>query len=156
EPLSVDDYDQWTGRSTQIPKGAICSVAGVPLKSGPQTIGVLGLAYAADSQRRFGPEEIEMLKGFGQIASLALDNARLFARERAAREELERIHAATRALTTTMDVNEVLARLLEELKKVVAYDSASIQILKGDYFEIYTGAGFPNLDELVGVQIPVD
>jgi signal transduction histidine kinase len=79
-PLVVDDYDRWSGRVKNLATDLIRSIAGIPLTSGSQTVGVLGLAYAsgADGALTFGPEQIELLQRFGQLASIALDNARLF------------------------------------------------------------------------------
>src|SRR5690606_27034013 len=37
-----------------------------------------GLAYDAGTGRRFGKEELEVLSRFAQLASVALDNARLY------------------------------------------------------------------------------
>ena len=54
-------------------------MAAVPLKSGDQVIGAIGMAYGADSQRTFGDAEVEVMSRFAELASLALDNARLFA-----------------------------------------------------------------------------
>ena len=78
EPLAVADYPTWWARNGRgieaFPFHAVC---GVPLvtATGPQ--GVFGLAYEEEG-RTFGPEEIELLTRFGHLASIALENARLF------------------------------------------------------------------------------
>ena len=59
--------------------------------------GVIGLA-SGDVSRPFGEREIEALVRFAQLASIALDNARLF--ERAQTEVRERTHAALHDLLT--------------------------------------------------------
>ena len=60
------------------------AVVGIPLKSGTQITGVLGLAHLEEG-RTFGTNEIELLGRFAQLASIALDNARLYS---AAHQEL--------------------------------------------------------------------
>ena len=42
ETLVIQDYNAWAGRSAQVEVGLIHSMAGAPLKSGSQTVGVLG------------------------------------------------------------------------------------------------------------------
>jgi PAS domain S-box-containing protein len=51
-------------------------MAGVPLKSGSQVIGVIGLCYL-DDEHYFRDDEISLLNRFAELASIALDNARL-------------------------------------------------------------------------------
>jgi diguanylate cyclase (GGDEF)-like protein len=75
-PLAIDDYDTWSGRATDLPTGVFGSVFGVPLTTAGRVVGVLGLSSGM-SERRWGTREIETLTSFAQLASIALDNARL-------------------------------------------------------------------------------
>jgi diguanylate cyclase (GGDEF)-like protein len=75
-PVAVDDYDAWTGRSSTIPVGSVGAVVGVPLMSAGRVVGVLGLA-SGDLHRSWGQREVDALTSFAQLASIALDNARL-------------------------------------------------------------------------------
>ena len=75
-PVAVDDYDAWDGRSTTIPVGSVGAVVGVPLITAGRVVGVLGLA-SGELQRDWGQREIDALTSFAQLASIALDNARL-------------------------------------------------------------------------------
>ncbi len=79
QPLSVPDYDAYAGRSTDLPIATFGSVLGVPLASGGKTVGVIGLASGA-ADRSFGPRETHALVRFAQLASIAVDNARLVRR----------------------------------------------------------------------------
>src|SRR5258706_11146837 len=64
---------------------------------------------------------------------------RLDARAIAAREEAERLGAATRALSATLDLREVFDRILSELHALIPYDSAAVMELKGGRLEIIGG-----------------
>ena len=70
-----------TGRIRDLPvPGWVPAVVGVPLTSaGPEVVGVLGLSSGPSGGRTFGEREIAVLERFAQLASLALDNASLFA-----------------------------------------------------------------------------
>lgn len=59
------------------------SVLIVPLVSGGRPIGVLNLVWA-ESERRYGPEDLEMMRELGRRAGLAVENARLYNEARAA------------------------------------------------------------------------
>ncbi|MDR3574329.1 MAG: PAS domain S-box protein [Anaerolineaceae bacterium] len=84
EPLMVEDYFGWEGRSAKIEPTFYTMVA-VPLKSGLEVTGVLGLART-QAGHPFDTEQVEWINRLAQLASIALDNARLFT---AAQRELE-------------------------------------------------------------------
>ena len=94
EPLVIDDYDAWEGRAETIPHGWIRSLVAVPLPSGSEVIGALGLARDRVDERSFEPSEVERLQRFAQLASIALDNARLYAAAQEARELADTANAA--------------------------------------------------------------
>jgi diguanylate cyclase (GGDEF)-like protein len=75
-PVSVDDYDAWPGRAADLPFGRFGAVLGVPLTAGTDVIGIIGIA-SGTSERTFGPREVDALTRFAQLASIALENARL-------------------------------------------------------------------------------
>jgi diguanylate cyclase (GGDEF)-like protein len=121
DPVVVDDYDDYPGRSPDLAVGMFGAVCGVPLSAGGETVGVLGLA-SGDASRPFSEREIGALARFGQLASVALDNARLF--ERAQTEVRRRAHAALHDLLTGLPNRTLiltrLAELLEPPAGVVA------------------------------------
>jgi signal transduction histidine kinase/CheY-like chemotaxis protein/HPt (histidine-containing phosphotransfer) domain-containing protein len=102
QPLVVNDYDAWPGRSPTFEYDLIRAAMGVPLTSGSQVIGVIGTAYGFESDRTFGGKEVELLSGFAQLASIALDNARLYQEARGARQEAEAANEAKSAFLATM------------------------------------------------------
>ena len=84
-PVLVADYDSSTERSATFPIGVLRDGMAVPLKSGGEVVGVIGLAHREES-KRFEPRDMELLTRFAELASIALDNARLY---EAAQAELE-------------------------------------------------------------------
>lgn len=76
EPLKVDDYSLWEGRLADTDRGILHAMAAVPLKVGDVVVGVLGLAFL-DERIVFSDQQMEALGQFGELASLALENARL-------------------------------------------------------------------------------
>ncbi|HEY2917154.1 MAG TPA: EAL domain-containing protein [Candidatus Limnocylindrales bacterium] len=75
QPFSVDDYDAFVGHSPDY-VAMVGAGVGVPLTVGGQVVGVLGLASGTTS-RVFRQPEIDALARFAQLASIALENARL-------------------------------------------------------------------------------
>ncbi|MGA9349743.1 MAG: GAF domain-containing protein [Anaerolineae bacterium] len=126
----------------------------LPLKAGDDVIGVMSIQsydlYA------FSPVLLDACRALGSQLAVALESARLFEAEARRRQEAETLREAALALTTTLEREKVFENILAELQKVVPYDSASVQLLKGDRLEIIGGRGFPNLPELLGISFPID
>jgi class 3 adenylate cyclase/CHASE3 domain sensor protein len=91
EALLINDYQSWPGRAAAAAQldVTIRAIMGVPLKSGDKVVGVLGIAYDDASTLEFGEEEVELLKRFGQLASIALENARLHTATETAKRQAE-------------------------------------------------------------------
>ena len=106
-PVVVEDYDSFVGRAPDLPTG-FGSVVGVPLTSGPRVVGVIGVASGGVA-RTFGQREIGALSRFGQLASIALDNARLF--ESAQRSTL---YDLVTGLPNRESLSELLSRRLRD------------------------------------------
>jgi signal transduction histidine kinase/HAMP domain-containing protein len=101
-PLVINDYDNWAGRSSAIEYKSIRAIMGVPLKSSHRVIGVLSLAYGFQSNRIPSHDEIEMLSRFAQLASIAIDNARLYSASEDAKEVAETANLAKSTFLANM------------------------------------------------------
>lgn len=93
EPLVVEGCSPWPGHRMSA-EDSPCPIVGVPLRSGPRVVGVICLVYA-ENERDFGLEEVEALSRFAELASVVLDNARLYS---SARQELKERKALEREL----------------------------------------------------------
>jgi signal transduction histidine kinase len=111
QPLVVDDYDTWPERSPNFDRNLIRAIMGVPLKSGAEVVGVIGIAYSRESERKFGEEEVELLSRFAQLASIALDNARLFEKTQQANHELSQALENLRTTQSQLVEAEKMAAL---------------------------------------------
>jgi PAS domain S-box-containing protein len=113
KPLAVDDYHTWPGRLPQFDWMRATVV--LPLRAGPDIVGLIGLVHDTEGPT-FGPEEIDLLTRFGRLASLALDNARLY---QAAQQELNERRRAEKELaryaSELRQANEEL-RAADEMK----------------------------------------
>ena len=86
ETVVVDHYEGWSSRLNAYEDLRFRAVAGVPLRAGREVVGVIGVAR--QDERTFTAGEVALLERFAQLASLALENARLYG---AARQS-ERLH----------------------------------------------------------------
>jgi PAS domain S-box-containing protein len=111
-PMVVQDYEDWSGRSISFQGDTFGSLASVPLTSNAQVIGVLGMAYV-ESGQTFSEEKLQMLIQFAALASVALENARLFTAERRRANELDALRATMTDISTELDLPRLLHAALE-------------------------------------------
>jgi len=104
QTLVLEDYGAWEHHLEAFKDVPLRAIIGMPLKAGSQVVGVIGLAYIEEG-RKFGEDEIAVLGRFAGLASIALDNARLYAAVQRELIERKRAQAAEQeALRREIDV----------------------------------------------------
>jgi PAS domain S-box-containing protein len=91
---AVDDYQTWPERDPRLAGLPLYAAAAAPLRSGATVVGVIEVVLT-EPGRTFTADELECLTQFAQLASVALDNARL---HMAAQSELNERTRQERAL----------------------------------------------------------
>jgi len=152
-PIAVADYSQWHGRAAQYEEANLTAVVAVPIFWGDQWLGVLNLLD--DAPRTFSGADITLLERFTPLAAAALEQRRLLEVERAHWRRAETLRQAGAAVTETLSLDERLERILEQLHRVVPYDSASVQLLRDGHLEIVGGRGFPQPESVIGLKFAV-
>ena len=93
EPLIVNDYQRWEGRTAHgEAKGLRASLA-VPLVRSGRALGVLSIR-SYDPEAAYTDDDARMLSLFGDQAAAALTTVEAFGRQRQAVEQLERLNRA--------------------------------------------------------------
>ena len=129
DPLFADSAGEWGG-----------AIAGLPLKIGARVVGVMNVIYP--QPRAFPESELRVLRHLGDQAAIAIENARLFEAERAAREQAEALREVAATLSSSLDRERLLSLILEQLARVVDYDSAAILLYRDDQLAIVAHSGF--------------
>ena len=135
EPLTVEDYQAWEGRKSTYDGMPIHGVAGVPLRSRTEVVGVLGIAHS-ERGRGFDPSDMALLSRFAHLASLALESARLYT---SAKDEL----AERRRAESAVREAELRYRTLVEHLPLVTYISPVEETVGNLYVS-------PQVEELLG------
>ncbi|MGC9523216.1 MAG: GAF domain-containing protein [Anaerolineae bacterium] len=142
EPLIIDNYAQWAGRTplVGVRPHDLRAAIGMPLTSGQQVIGVIGLAYEQASGRTLGDRQIRLLEGFAQLASIALDNARLFAAADDRRMQIEALYQADEELYEHLEVDEVLSALVNVAVDILKVEKSAILVWDEAHERLYPRA----------------
>ncbi len=79
---------------------------------------------------------------------------RLYVAERERYQEAEALRQAALALVSTIDLSQVIERILVELQNVVPYDSATIRLLEKDHLTVIGGRGLADQTSITGASLP--
>ena len=155
EPMMVEDYRSWNGHAAGFEDDPLGPTLGVPLKSGNEVTGILGITRPPGSPS-FQPDELDLMIRFAQLASIALDNARLHTSLQQELAERRRTEAELQEAYRSLEgrVRE-RTRELEILNSIAAAVNRSLNLTEvfryaidttGDALGLEVGAAF-RMDE---------
>jgi len=139
--LIVEDYSAWSHRAEAFEGDrSFTSIISVPMLWQGQVTGVIHVLHGDEAY--FTDEHLELLTLFANQAALAVKNARLLESEREQRQLAEAMRLAGRTLSARLDTDTVLDQLLDQVARLVPYDSANIMRIKGDYAQVVRAQGY--------------
>jgi diguanylate cyclase (GGDEF)-like protein/PAS domain S-box-containing protein len=127
----------------------------LPLLAGQQRLGSIILSF--NILHRFSTEEIDISEQAANLISLTLVKVRSAEEARRRAEESETLRRAGAFIAATLQPDEAVTRVLEQLQRVVPYDSASVQLLRdGTDLEIVGGRGWADPNAVLGMKFSLE
>jgi len=77
----------------------------------------------------------------------------LLSRERRQRMEVETLRQVAAAISASLNMEETVKRILEETRKIIPYDSGTVEIVQPGRLKIIGGYGFDNITEVLNIHI---
>jgi NtrC-family two-component system sensor histidine kinase KinB len=115
----------------------------VPLLGRQRVVGVMSICRLPAGA--FRPEDVTLTAAIAAQAGIAVENSQLFAAERRERDISNHLREVARTVNTTLDLKQVLPLVLEQLARVVDFDSASILLREGDRLRVASVYGFTDM-----------
>jgi GAF domain-containing protein len=127
----------------------------IPIQSGEDSVGVLVLDNF-NTAAAFTPEDETLLLSLSQQVGLSLQNVRLVqtTQERAA--QLEALTSAATTFTASLESDELVASLLDQLDPIIRYDTATLWLREKDRLAVAAARGFPDTERRLGLTIAVE
>ncbi|MDX1435745.1 MAG: GAF domain-containing protein, partial [Anaerolineales bacterium] len=124
----------------------------VPIKVGHRVIGVIN----AESRLRaaFTEDDERLLTTLAGQLGPAIQRTRLLESERVRWQEAEVLRHATAGITSSLELSNVLDRILEFLDQVVPYDSASIFLVEGSHLKCVACRKFESPEKVTDQEYP--
>lgn len=151
KPLAVSDVHTTPHISSRLADHLpFRSALALPLMATGKKLGAVIFVFVGEHE--FTREEMLVGEQAAGQVSLALLKNRLLdeARQRAA--EAETIREAASVVVSSLQVQKTMRRILDELNRVVPYDSASILLVRDDELEIVAARGFPVESGVLGLR----
>src|SRR5262249_39287798 len=104
---------------------------------------------------RFTPDEVGVLESFSHQAAIAMDNAALFAEAGQRAGEYRALFEGGRLVGSTLDVDGVLAVIVERCRALVGVDVAGIFRLERDGTLVFERGTGLSLDFVRGLRVSV-
>ncbi|HXD10121.1 MAG TPA: GAF domain-containing protein [Anaerolineales bacterium] len=127
----------------------------IPIQSGEQSIGVLVLDNF-NTPAAFKEEDETLLLSLSQQVGLSLQNVRLVQATRERAKQLEALTDAATNLTSSLQSNELVVSLLDQLGPIVPYDTATLWLREKDRLTVAAARGFPDTDRRLGLTIAAE
>ncbi len=133
----------------------------VPLRMGDHVLAVLDVQ--SDQVDAFDESDVFSLQALGDAIAVGIRNATLYASERRRRRIADTLRESVAVLTSTLDLDTVLDRILESLARVIRYDAVAILLFSeeegagqpGGVLTVRAARGLPQVVSTIGRQVPV-
>jgi len=128
QPVNVEDYRTWSGRSPQFERSApFRAVVSVPTSLHGLLMGVLHVLRTGPGTP-FAPEDVELLGIFANQAAVALENARLLEETNRRVRQLSILNELTRAALAASDLGSTAQALAENMSELVGADGCHLAL----------------------------
>jgi GAF domain-containing protein len=129
------------------------SVLGISLNANERRYGVLVISFA--KPHHFSERQIYLYEQAAGLVALTIAKAWSLETARQRADEAETLRQAGAVVAATLQQDEAIQRILEQLMRVVPYDSASVQLLGNGYLEIVGGLGWRDQSSVLGLRFPI-
>lgn len=102
EPLIIEDYANWPGRSRQYEAIEAHGALASPLRMGGRLVGAFNV-WTTDPTKTFGAGDLRLLNMFGPHAAVAIEHARLYADAQRERQYLQELVRNNPVAIVTLD-----------------------------------------------------
>jgi signal transduction histidine kinase len=117
----------------------------IPLLVGEKFVGLYNLG-SKKSGRAYTSEEVNMLNTLGQQAAVGVQNSCLLEAEQEHRKLAEALKQAAEVVSSSLDLEQVLDLILEQVSRVVNGDAFNIMLLEGEFAKTVRWRGYERFD----------
>lgn len=154
ETINVPDIEQDPHFIPAKTDNPIRSLLVAPIQREDRRLGTISLI--SPTKHAFSSDDEQLLTLLGVEAALAIENAQLLKSERRRRQEAETLRRVTNTLTSTLNLEDVLNAILEELAGVLSHDGATIFLWEQENLRAVACRDLPHPELVLNHTFPAD
>lgn len=150
--LSPDDLLRYRAATNgRIP----LSIMLIPLRIGENVLGVVFLENF-DTLDAFSEEDEALVSSFTRQAAMALENARLYQASEQRASQLQALTKVAGTITSSLQRDELISSLLDQLKQVLPYETATLWLRSGSQISVSAASGFADNEMRLNISVAVE
>ncbi len=126
----------------------------IPIVSSDESLGVLVLDNF-NTQAAFRPEDETLLLSLTQQVALSLENVRLVQATQERAGQLQALNDVASSLTSSLQSDELVTSLLDQLRPVLPFDTATLLLRDDDQLRVAAASGFSDSEHRLGLTVAV-
>jgi PAS domain S-box-containing protein len=149
--LPADIHQAVQTANINLPDKANCIIAPIRINS---LTHYLSLIFAP----QISPQELPLTTAFANLASAMMDNIDLLEKTQEQKTVAETLQEVSKIVGSSLELDTVLDRILEQLSKVITYNSAAILLEYGNVLKLVAGSGFTQSESraVLDITVPID
>jgi PAS domain S-box-containing protein len=155
KPQLIADYPSHPDATDEAIEWGVQSLIAVPLIIEDEIIAILAL-FSSSKERRFTHSDLEQAEAIGSMASIALQNARLYSEASRRADESETLMRTARAISSLLDTDTVLESIAQQANDLLKADGSRIHLLDYETNELNCMVALePNAEAIMKFPIRV-
>ncbi len=152
EPLIVEDYASWQGKSEKYKDTPLRGIMAVPLRWGEKIVGVLNVTDI-EQPKTFTDHDLWLLELFASQAAIAIENARLFVERERRIRQLATLHKVSLEVVATTNLSDVLATVVEKAVQLLEAQAGAIDLFDPETQELEMKVSYGYSKDYSGIRL---
>ncbi|HSJ89540.1 MAG TPA: GAF domain-containing protein, partial [Anaerolineales bacterium] len=128
---------------------------GTPIMVKENITGLMGI-WRTGLGKEFVPAELDFLTSLARQAAVAIENARLYTQEQYRRRIADALSDMARIAGSSLNISDVVQRLLEQLPRLVPFRTASVQLIESTGLRRQVGGLSVDQDRMQTLDSPAE
>ncbi|MBN2388354.1 MAG: GAF domain-containing protein [Anaerolineales bacterium] len=127
----------------------------VPIQTGERILGLLVLDNF-NTSGAFSADDEALLLSLTQQVALSIENVRLVDASQERATQLQALTDVSTDMASSLQSDELVAGLLDQLHTVLDYDTAILWLRQGNAMNVAAARGFPDNEERIGLSVAIE
>lgn len=153
KPILVEDYSTYPFSRPELKNTGVYAFLAIPILTDTEILGVLNY-FMLSPDKQFVLPDMSLTETLARYSAIAIQKARLLEEATRRAREAETLQQASAAVSSALRLDQVLDQVLENLARVVPYDSCALFLKEEDSLRVVAARGFSHTERVLGQRFP--